>query len=212
MKKILIVLIVLLLLASCSAPPTDLSAATPSTDVSSDQLLKLVNKCSPEPYTVPTVPASIPPYAQLDKSIGLHVTGRHQVIDPSTYRLRVTGKVNNPLELTYDQIRCLPRVSVDPLLVCPGYFEDQATWTGVRLSDILRMAESQPDATSLVLVSADQYKVQLSLNEVQEGESILAYEVNNQILPVLHGFPLRAVFPGVNGNDWIKWLVEIQVK
>lgn len=212
MKKVYFVLILLVLLASCSAPTADSSQVAPSTEFSSEQLLKMANNCDQKPFTVPTVPASIPPYAQLDKSIGLHVTGRHQIIDPSTYRLKVTGKVNKPLELTYDQIRCLPKVTADPLLVCTGYFEDQASWTGARLFDILKIAEIDPDATSLLLISADLYKVQLSLNELDKEESILAYEVNDQILPVLHGFPLRAVLPGREGFDWIKWLVEIQVK
>ena len=74
------------------------------------------------------------------------------------------------------------------------------------------MAEMQAGATDLVLVSADGYQVHIPLVEALEQESLLAYEVNGQVLPILHGFPLRAVFPGRLGGEWIKWLVEIQVK
>jgi sulfite oxidase len=45
-----------------------------------------------------------------------------------------------------------------------------------------------------------------------KAANFLAYEMNGQPLPVLHGFPLRAVFPGVVGNKWVKWLLEIRVE
>jgi DMSO/TMAO reductase YedYZ molybdopterin-dependent catalytic subunit len=38
-----------------------------------------------------------------------------------------------------------------------------------------------------------------------------AYELSGKPLPILHGFPLRAVFPSMQGNNWVKWLVEIQI-
>lgn len=202
----------MVVLPSCTGASPQTTEPLPTLIVQKMSPSVTVEVCQPEPYTVPTLPASIPPYVALDKSIGLHITGRHQVIDPATYRLKVSGKVNNPLEFTYDQIRCLPTVTSDPLLVCVGYFEDKATWTGVKLETILDMVDVQADAATIVLVSADQYKVQLSLTEALGQESFLAYEVNGQTLPILHGFPLRAVIPGSNGDDWIKWLVEIEVK
>jgi len=202
----------MVVLPSCTGSSPQTTAILPSPTTQEISPIEPLKGCQPEPFVVPTLPASIPPYTALDKSIGLHITGRHQVIDPETYRLKVSGKVNNPLEFTYDQIRCLPTVTADPLLVCVGYFEDKATWTGVKLETILDMADIQADASTIVLVSADQYKVQLSLTEALGQESFLAYEVNGQTLPILHGFPLRAVIPGSNGDDWIKWLVEIEVK
>ena len=103
------------------------------------------------------------------------------------------------------------KVTAKALLVCPGYFEDSATWTGVTLKSILDLAGVQADSNDLVLVSADGYRVRIPLVEALEQESLLAYEVNGQILPILHGFPIRIVFPGRSGGEWIKWLVEVQV-
>lgn len=212
MKKIIFSLFLLAILSSCTGSASQTAELVPSPTVQEISPTVPVTSCQPEPYAVPTLPASIPGYTALDKSIGLHVTGRYQVIDPETYRLKISGKVNNPLELTYDQIRCLPKVTADPLLVCEGYFEDKADWTGVTLATILDMADVQADAATLVFISVDQYKTQLSLSEALGQESFLAYEVNGQTLPILHGFPLRAVVPGSNGDDWVKWLVEIEVK
>ena len=168
--------------------------------------------CQPTPYTAPSLPERIPGHGELDKAVGLHVTGRYKVIALDTYRLKVVGNVDNPLELTYDQIRCLPRVTANPLLVCPGLFRDSASWTGVTIQSILDLCGFTVDAEDLVLVSAEGYRVRVPLRNATKQGSLLAYEVNGQILPVLHGFPLRAVLPDITGMKWVKWLVEIQVK
>jgi DMSO/TMAO reductase YedYZ molybdopterin-dependent catalytic subunit len=82
----------------------------------------------------PTPPAEIPDYAQLDPSTRLHVTGTAQQIDLASYRLKVTGKVEHPLSLSYDDLRCMLRVEQYCTLVCPGLFEDRATWAGASLA------------------------------------------------------------------------------
>jgi len=96
------------------APP--LSAPTPTLPAA-----VAGNSCNVPPIVVPT-PANDPGYTHLDPSTGLHVTGKMQLLDLATYHLRVTGLVERPLELTYDQIRCLPKVQASPLLICPGFF------------------------------------------------------------------------------------------
>jgi DMSO/TMAO reductase YedYZ molybdopterin-dependent catalytic subunit len=161
---------------------------------------------------VPTLPAEIPGYAQLDPATGLHVTGSAPEIDLASYRLKVTGKVGHPLSLAYDELRCMPKVQVHCTLVCPGFFEDEATWAGVPLTYVLDLAGVQTDASVLTLKSADGYANQVSLTVARKPEALLAYEWEGQPLPILHGFPVRAVFPDVEGNKWVKWLVEIEVE
>ena len=60
--------------------------------------------------------------------------------------------------------------------------------------------------------AADGYSITLSLDEALKPENFLAYEWMGQPLPVLHGFPVRAVIPGRDGNAWVKWLLEIVVE
>jgi len=169
--------------------------------------------CELPPASVPTPPAVIPGYAKLDETTGLHVTGTMQEIDVTTYRLVITGTVEHPLSLTYDQLRCMPRREVRALLVCPGFFEDEATWAGVPLEHLLDLAGVVDTATELVLKGADGYKTHLSLDVVRaESRNILAYEWEGETLPILHGFPVRGVFPGQEGNKWMKWLLEIEVR
>jgi len=212
MKKIIIGIFILIVLAACIPSPAQIAQVIPTPILNPSLSSSVLANCHPEPYTVPTLPVKIPGYNELDESIGLHLTGSYQVVDPETYRLKVSGNVNNPLELTYDQIRCLPKITAQPTLVCFGVFEDVAVWTGVSLKMILQLAGVKSDVGEVDLISADGYQISVPLSQAEEGGSFLAYEVNGQILPILHGFPLRAVFSDLPGSKWIKWLVEIQVK
>jgi len=165
-----------------------------------------------EPVVVPTLPAEIPAYTAVDPATGLHMTGTPQVIDLASYRLKVDGRVAHPLSLSYDELRSLPKVTATPTLVCQGYFTDTTTWSGVPLKAILEMADVEPDAEEIRLKAADGYSFTLGLDEALTPENFLAYQWMGQPLPVLHGFPLRAVIPGRDGNVWVKWLLEIVVE
>ena len=211
MKNIPILTILLLILSACS------TTKNPSGFIASDQQPKSLATpqipiCDLVPIKVPTLPSVIPGYTQLDKSNGLHMTGNVQVIDFSSYRLLVTGLVDQPLSLHYDELRCLPKVTARPKLICPGFFEDIATWSGVPIYEILKLAYPQPQAKTVSFISADGFSVDIDLETAMNHENFLAYELEGQPIPVLHGFPLRAVFPSLDGGNWVKWLVEIKIK
>ena len=214
-----------LLFSSCSPSPVPATAepivaepatvtatpVPPTPALNMPAALPEENPCSVPPVLVPT-PAADPGYTRLDPSTGLHVTGKMQLLDLATYRLRVTGLVEHPLELTYDQIRCLPKVQARPLLVCPGFFEDDATWAGTPIADVLDLAGVQTGAQRVGFISADGYKTSLSLEKAFDRTNFLAYEWQGEPLPRLHGFPLRVVIPTAQGNQWTKWLVEMRVE
>ena len=186
--------------AAPTLPPPSTPTAAPSP-----------TPCAPAPIVAPTRPAEAPGYAELDETTGLHVTGIVQELDLESYRLEVTGLVDQPLALTYDHLRCMPRTELRCTLVCPGFFQDEATWAGVPLEEILDLAGLQGEASGLRLVGADGYSAFVNLDDLSVKGSFVAYEWEGEPLPILHGFPVRAVFPALDGNKWVKWLVEIEV-
>jgi DMSO/TMAO reductase YedYZ molybdopterin-dependent catalytic subunit len=202
----LIVLLSVALIGCAAAPATATPAAAAVPTVT-----PAPTPCSPEPIVVPTPPAEIPGYVELDPATGLHVTGTAPDLDFETYRLEVTGKVDQPLSLTYDELRCLPRIETRCILNCPGFFQDEATWAGASLDALLERAGVHDDAERLRLVSADGYATIVFLEDLQQGEDFIAYEWEGEPLPIIHGFPVRAVFPALDGNKWAKWLVKIEV-
>ncbi len=138
-------------------------------------------------------------------------TGSVQRIDLATYRLVVDGLVDYPLRLSLDEIRCLPKIEVKTTIVCKGNFDDTATWAGASLKYTLELAGVQPQAENLRLYGADGYHPSVSLTDALAGKAFLAYEWEGQPVPVIHGFPLRAAFPGLLGANWVKWLLRIEV-
>jgi DMSO/TMAO reductase YedYZ molybdopterin-dependent catalytic subunit len=105
----------------------------------------------------------------------------------------------------------MPKIESHPTLVCPGFFTDVAAWAGVPLKSILEQAVVLPDATGVRLNSADGYSATITLREALSEENYLAYEWEGEPLPILHGFPVRAVFPHLQGNTWVKWLISIEL-
>ena len=204
-RQLGLVLTVILLSAACAAPSTpELATAT--------AVQPSPTPCALDPIVVPTRAPETPGYTELDETTGLHMTGTAKAIDLESYRLEITGKVDQPLNLSYDDLRCLPKIETHSVLVCPGFFQDEATWAGAPLNEILERAHVQGDATGLWLVGADGYRAFVRLEEARAEDSILAYEWEGEPLPILHGFPVRAVFPPLQGNRWVKWLIEIQVE
>lgn len=171
----------------------------------------MIVSCALPTVVAPTPPAVIPGVAELDPSTGLHVTGKAQTINLANYRLEIDGMVDYPLKLSYDDLRCMPKIEVRTTIVCKGNFEDTAVWAGASLQYILELAGVQPQAENIRLIGADGYSPSVSLTDAMSGRSFLAYEWEKQPVPILHGFPVRAAFPGLLGANWVKWLIKIEV-
>jgi DMSO/TMAO reductase YedYZ molybdopterin-dependent catalytic subunit len=201
-----------LFLAGCAVPPKTAPAETPTSTALAVQATPVppdLATCRLTAVVAPT-PAARPGPDQLD-DVGLHVTASAVHIDLSTYRLRVTGLVDHPLELSLDDLRCMPKMTARPNLTCQGVFEDVTSWSGVPIRHVLELAGVQTKAKAINMVGADQFQAYSSLNDALQMYNYLAYQWQDQPLPVLHGFPVRAVMATTFGYAWVKWLVQIQV-
>ena len=151
-----------------------------------------------------------PPYLSLVD--GLHVTGETIDVDIETFRLRVRGEVEKPLELSFDEIRSLSTSRISMQLECPGFFLDEGFWTGVEVKDVLSLAGVKEAASSVRFICLDEYySSELTLDRINEGEVLLAFEFNDELFPPYHGYPLRVAAQGETGSTWVKWLGEILV-
>jgi DMSO/TMAO reductase YedYZ molybdopterin-dependent catalytic subunit len=133
--------------------------------------------------------------------------------DPATWRLRIGGLVEQPLELTYHELRPLPQASqVSDFHCVTGWSVKNVHWRGVRFKDLLAKAGPQPDAHALQFVSAEQpYVDYLTLAQAELADAMLAWEMDGKPLLREHGAPVRVVIPEMYGYKNVKWVAEVNL-
>lgn len=159
-------------------------------------------------------------------------------IDPSSWRLKIVGHVERPVELSLEDLRSkFTRARVVAVNQCSGngrgYFAPRvfggqwangamgnAEWSGVRLRDILSQAGLQQGAIDVTFSGLDRpasptvpdFVKSLSVSRITEDPDVLiADQMNGQPLPMLNGFPARLIVPGWYATYWVKNLSEITV-
>jgi DMSO/TMAO reductase YedYZ molybdopterin-dependent catalytic subunit len=144
--------------------------------------------------------------------------GQVPQVDPTNWRLRFTGMVDNPYELTFDEIQAMDLSDYVITLSCVsnrvgGNLVGNAVWTGVPLSVLLDRAGVQPGADQVVGRSVDDWTAGFPTPVVYDGRNaILAIGMNDEFLPTNHGFPARLVVAGLYGYvSAVKWIDEIHL-
>lgn len=135
-----------------------------------------------------------------------------QYIDKEKYRFNVTGLVNNPLDLSYDEVvNNYPHYNKRVTLFCVEGWDVTILWEGLLVSDILEDADVLPSANTVIFYAADGYSTSLPLDYIRERDIIMAYRMNGVELPAERGFPFQLVAEDRWGYKWIKWINRIEV-
>ena len=144
--------------------------------------------------------------------------GKVPQVDPASWRLRFTGLVDNPYELSFDEIQAMDLSDQVITLSCVsndvgGNLVGNAVWTGVPLSVLLDRAGVQAGADQVVGRSVDDWTAGFPTGLVYDGRNaVLAIGMNGDFLPTNHGFPARLVVAGLYGYvSAVKWIDEIQL-
>jgi sulfite dehydrogenase len=157
-------------------------------------------------------------------------------VDLRTWRLKVGGHVEKPLELSMADLRRMEPTSLVAVNQCSGnsrgLFEPHmpgaqwgnggmgnARWTGVPLRDLLKKAGVKARAVDVSFDGLDRsgyptvpdFIKSLDVDRAREPEILVAYEMNGQPLPLLNGFPVRLIVPGWYATYWVKSLTDITV-
>jgi DMSO/TMAO reductase YedYZ molybdopterin-dependent catalytic subunit len=160
-------------------------------------------------------------------------------VDPRSWRLRVGGaSAQRSLELSLDELRNgFERVRIAAINQCSGNRRGlftprvagvqwqngaigNATWTGVRLRDVLRKAGVRGDALEAVFDGADSqllsatpdFVKSLPIDRALDENTLIAFEMNGRPLPHWNGAPARLVVPGWTATYWVKHLTDIRVE
>ncbi|MGZ8804022.1 MAG: molybdopterin-dependent oxidoreductase [Microbacterium sp.] len=140
-------------------------------------------------------------------------------VAPDTWRLVIDGMVDQRVELTYDDLVGMGLDEYAITLTCVsnevgGELLGNATWLGVPIRDVLKLAGPQPGADMVLSRSVDGFTAGTPLESLTDDglDAILAVGMNGEPLPLEHGFPVRMVVPGLYGYvSATKWLSELKV-
>jgi len=176
----------------------------------------------------------------LDKLLGtitptdLHYERSHSGapdLDPAKHRLLMHGMVRKPLVFSVDDLRAMPAVSRTVFLECTGNgwenwkkAEPDLTvqnthglvstneWTGVPLKFLIKMIGIEDGSSWMLAEGGDAAGVARSIPLTDEimNEAIVAYGQNGEPIRPAHGFPIRLIIPGMEGNLNIKWLRRLK--
>ncbi len=144
-------------------------------------------------------------------------------VDVNSWKLSVGGAVDNPIELSYNDLLGMSTREADITLSCVsnevgGGLVSNGRWTGVLLSDVLAEAGVGRDKISraseqLVGRSVDGFTTGFRTEIALDGrEALVAFGLNGSELPLKHGYPVRLVVPGLYGYvSATKWITEIEL-
>jgi DMSO/TMAO reductase YedYZ molybdopterin-dependent catalytic subunit len=149
---------------------------------------------------------------------------------PEEWRLRIDGRVRNPLTINLEILRALPNETREIWLECAGnsrrrfqpegegnQWDDQAVsnarFTGVPLRTLLEHAGVLDDAVEIVATGADDETFQraLPLDVALHPGVLLAWQMNGESIPPPNGGPARLLVPGWAGVASVKWPVRIEI-
>ncbi len=138
------------------------------------------------------------------------------------YRLKVYGQVENPVELSLDDLRVLGQKTQITLHHCIQGWSGIAEWGGLPLTELMKLVRPGPNVKAVVFysfsegvvfstgVAGGQYYDSLSIENALDPQTLLAYEMNYQPLNHLHGGPLRLRVENQLGFKMVKWIQALE--
>jgi len=175
------------------------------------------------------------PFTSKDQFYALQHMNRPE-IDPATYKLKLSGLVNKPIELSLDDLKGMHATEVAAGYECSGNSPRSVEglcscgmFKGVKLSDVLKHVGVNNKAREVVFFGADrgpqdvvfrqqtfkvdqQFGRSITLENAMKPQPLLAYSLNGDPLTLAQGKPLRLIMPGWYGVSNVKWLAEIHLQ
>jgi DMSO/TMAO reductase YedYZ molybdopterin-dependent catalytic subunit len=134
-----------------------------------------------------------------------------QHIDKASYKLQITGLVNNPKTYTYDEVVNRQNYKKIVTLNCVEGWSVTILWEGVLVRDLLKEAGVDPKAKIVIFYSEDGYSTSFPLDYIMGDNIIMAYKMNDLTLPPERGFPFQLVAENKWGYKWAKWITKIEL-
>jgi DMSO/TMAO reductase YedYZ molybdopterin-dependent catalytic subunit len=157
-------------------------------------------------------PARLPPGQYLtDKWPVLHA-GDVPDVDLETWTLEVSGEVEEPLSLTYEQLRELPATDVTTDIHCvTRWSRFDAEFKGVHWSELAKLCRPKPSARFAIAHAEQGFTANVPLAAIEDEKALVVYEADGEPLTLEHGWPVRLFVPSKYFWKSAKWLRGIEL-
>jgi DMSO/TMAO reductase YedYZ molybdopterin-dependent catalytic subunit len=158
-------------------------------------------------------PARLPPGQYLTEKWPVLHAGTVPKTDLETWDFRVFGEVEEPLTLTWEQLRELPSREVTVDIHCvTRWSRFDTSFRGVHWSELAKLVWPKPSAHYVIAHAEQGFTANLPLAALEEGEALIAYEANGEPLTPEHGWPLRLMVPSRYFWKSAKWLRGLELR
>src|SRR5260370_32410783 len=126
---------------------------------------------------------------------------------PTDWRLKITGKVENPFELTWEEFLALPRTTLNTDIHCvTTWSRYDNTWEGVHIREILQRAKPLHSAKYVIALSCTGYTTNMPLADLDDVDVMIAIKHDGEHLAPEHAGPMRFLAPNLYFYKSAKWL------
>ena len=169
--------------------------------------IQRLKKANPQRKPDESYSERIPPGQYLTEKFPVLTYGETPQVDIREWRLRIGGAVETPMELSWDELMSLPRVTVHTDIHCVTRWSKlDTTWEGILFREIVERVNPLPEAGWVMQHAYGGYTTNLPLPEMLADNVLLAFRFNGKPLQREHGGPLRMVVPHLYFWKSAKWL------
>ena len=132
--------------------------------------------------------------------------------DPASYTLRISGAVEEPIELSWDEVQeWMSSRRTSDFHCVTGWSVMDVKWDGILPKEIIDRVRPKPEATHVSMLSLERsYMDQVTIEQFLHEENVLAHSMDGEPLTREHGSPLRMVLPEMYGYKGVKWVRELR--
>jgi len=135
-----------------------------------------------------------------------------QNLNNSTYSITIKDLNNNSIQLNYEDLITKNQLYTKVVTIyCVEGWQATILWEGILIEDLLNQIDPATKAMTVIFHAADGYTTALPKEYLLNNNIIMAYKMNNLVLPPERGFPFQLVAESKYGYKWIKWITEIEL-
>ncbi len=157
-------------------------------------------------------PARLPPGQYFTEKWPVLHAGEVPEVDLASWRLSISGEVEEPLTLTYDELRALPATEVTADIHCvTRWSRFDAGFKGVHWRELAARCRPKPTANFAIAHAEHGFTANVPLSALEDEQALIVYEADGEPLTPEHGWPVRLVIPSRYFWKSAKWLTGIEL-